>query len=65
MIKNGVNGYLSDDDDELAEKICTLLDDKEKQKLMSRKSKEIAQKLMDIENYKKIILTEYKKWFKG
>ena len=65
IIENDKNGYLSDDDDKIAGKICDLLENENQLSEMSKNASDYAVKLMNIEKYKNSILTEYKKWFKG
>lgn len=59
LIKNNVNGFLSNNDDDLANKICEILEDKDNYNFLSRNAKKDMIRLMNIENYKMKILNEY------
>lgn len=59
LIENGVNGYLSDDDNELAEKLVNIVGDKQLQTNLSRNAEAGCRKLCDTKKYKEKILKAY------
>ena len=52
IIENGVNGYLSDNESELAELVVRIISDKEKREEMSQNARVAAKKINNQENYK-------------
>ena len=60
LIDSGENGYLSDDDEKLAEKICDILTNKELYKKLSENAKVKMKRMMDIQKYKTAILKQYR-----
>lgn len=60
LIENGVNGFLSEDNIELAEKLCLLIDDEELRRKQSEAQKNKARVVNDIEKYKQILDNHYK-----
>jgi L-malate glycosyltransferase len=63
LIKNGINGYLFElkNDEELAKKIISLIDDKESQRRFLMKSKEIILEQFSIEN----MINNYDEFFEN
>ncbi|MBQ9784236.1 MAG: glycosyltransferase [Clostridia bacterium] len=59
LVDDGVNGYLSDDDDALAAGILKLIRDKQLQSEFSNNIREKAEKLNDIEAYREAISKSY------
>ena len=59
LVKNGENGYLSDDDDELANKILELINDPQIHNDFSTKMKEVAVEINDKNKYKSILMQCY------
>lgn len=59
LITDGVNGFLSDDDEVLAEKICLLIQDHKLRKEMSQAQIQKAEKINDVESYKYKLLKRY------
>lgn len=60
IIRNGENGYLSDNDEELAEKILGIIEDTGLAELLGRSTKASGEALMDINKYKKAVFDSYK-----
>lgn len=61
LIQDGVNGFLSDDDEQLAEKIVFLLNETEKQKEISRNAVEMSIRYNDMDVYRDKIIQAYTK----
>ena len=61
LIESGVNGYLSDNDDELAEGIVNIVSDPSLHSDMSSVARERAAVRCNIREYKKELLAEYEK----
>ncbi len=59
LIEDGKTGFLSDDDDEIAEKICRIISDTELHDAMSRAASEKAEIMMNIEAYLSSIKNAY------
>ena len=59
LIENGVNGYLSDDDNELAEKLIDIVGNEQLQTNLSRNAEAGCRKLCDITKYKNKIIKKY------
>lgn len=60
LIINGVNGYLSEDDEILSEKIIEILNNTDLQKSLSEGQIEFSKKYNDKERYRRIICDEYR-----
>lgn len=65
LIKNGYTGYLSDDDDELARFCLKIIEDKDLHDQLSANSQRNMSNTMNIDRYIQVILSEYKKMYKG
>jgi len=63
LIDNGVTGYLSDDDIELAQKIVRIVTDKEIHDRLSDNALKKAAILMDLDQYYNILLSTYNNLF--
>ena len=61
LIQDGVNGFLSDDDEQLAKKIVFLLNETEKQKEISRNAAEMSIRYNDMDIYRDKIFQAYTK----
>ena len=59
LINNGINGFLSDDDDELAKYCVEIASNSILQKQLSNGAKETAQRQMNLDSYRDAILTAY------
>ncbi len=59
LVDDGVNGYLSNDDDILAQSILQLIRDKQLQSEFSSRIREKAERLNDVAKYRKKILEAY------
>lgn len=59
IVINDENGYLSNDDDELANKLLRLVTDNDYQTKLSENSKHFSQEYNNIENYKREIIQCY------
>lgn len=59
LVQDDVTGYLSDSDEELAEKICNILDNIQLWKRLSLNSRQKAKVIMDKSKYQKQILNAY------
>lgn len=59
LIQNGVNGYLSNDDDELSQYIISLIDNNEKREKFSRNAVKISKSYNDINTYRRKIIDAY------
>ena len=60
LISNGINGYTCENDDDLVDRICLILNDRNLQKELSRNASTNVQKLMDVQCYKSSIKRQYK-----
>lgn len=60
LIKNGENGYLSDDDEVLADKICEIVNSRETHDAMGKLSKEISAETQNKQIYKEKIMSQYR-----
>ena len=60
LIKNGENGYLSDDDEVLADKICEIVNSQQTHDSMGKLSKEISAETQNKQIYKEKIMSEYR-----
>ena len=60
LIENGKNGFLSDNNDELAEKICRIAEDKNLHDEMSAYTRRLARERMDEGKYKESLKRAYK-----
>ncbi len=60
LIKNGENGYLSDDDEVLADKICEIVNSREIHDAMGKLSKEISAETQNKQIYKEKIMSQYR-----
>lgn len=60
LVINGKNGYLSDDDDELADKICEIVEDDKLHRQYSDFIQTQAKEINNIEKYKTEILKRYR-----
>ena len=61
LVEGGVNGYLSDNDDELAEGIVNIVSEPSLHSDMSAVARERAAVRCNIREYKKELLAEYEK----
>ena len=61
LVINGETGYLSDNDDELADRIVEVINNKELHERLSANIYEKALKYNDVEIYSNRIYNEYKK----
>lgn len=61
LIKDGKNGYLSDDDNVLAQRICDIVSDEALYEKLSENAKTTAHEINNVEQYKKVISTVYQK----
>ncbi len=59
LVDDGVNGYLSDDDDALAASICKLIGDEALHSEFSTRIREKAEKMNNVEKYREAILKSY------
>lgn len=59
LIKDGENGFLSDEDSVLAEKLCLLIENDELYQKLSKAQSEKASIINDIESYKKALREQY------
>lgn len=59
LITDGVNGFLSDDDQVLAERICVIIQDEKLHAKMSKAQIEKAEEINDINNYKQEVKKVY------
>ena len=60
LIKNGENGYLSDDDEVLADKIYEIVNSRETHDAMGKLSKEISAETQNKQIYKEKIMSQYR-----
>lgn len=63
LVLDGDTGYLSSDDDALANKICNILNNEQLRKKLSLNSSRKAKELMNIDDYKRKILRIYDYYF--
>ena len=59
LVKDGENGFLSDEDSVLAEKLCLLIENDELYQKLSKAQSEKASIINDIESYKKALREQY------
>lgn len=59
LVKDGETGFLKDTNDSLKESCLEILNNNSLREKMSKKSKERASELMNIENYRRVILEQY------
>jgi glycosyltransferase involved in cell wall biosynthesis len=59
VVEHGATGFLTDNDDELAEYCCQLIRDRELRNRMSLQSQKRARKMMDTELYRKTLKDVY------
>ena len=59
LISNGLNGYLSDDDCELAERCAEIVDNKDLQNQLSNGAKETADRIINVDSYRNAISSVY------
>jgi len=60
IIQNDITGYISDDDEILAEKILLISRSTDIQKVLSCKSKDLSKEINDMDKYKNILLKVYR-----
>ena len=60
VVKNGENGYLSDDDDEIVQRIVGILTTPELKSVLTENAIKFAQEFMNTQDYKKKLLSAYK-----
>lgn len=61
LIKNGENGYLSNENSEIAEKIYEVLSDKEQYEKMSENARKLSNRVNDVKQYKERLEKIYEK----
>lgn len=59
LIQDGVNGFLSDDDEQLSEKIIFLINNVQKQAEISQNAVELSERYNDMDTYREKILQAY------
>lgn len=59
LVKDGETGFLKDTNDNLKESCLEILNNSSLREKMSKKSKKRASELMNIENYRRVILEQY------